>query len=81
MTSKQRTYTEVHFIEFLIEVVQQYGTFDDRKGRKFYVHNCLSVLESAFWTLYEYRVIKDPEKVRMTEIKKFNKKPYETPQR
>lgn len=72
---KRRTNTEVHLIEFAIEVVQQYAQFND--GRQaHYRTGGSSVIESAFWILYEQRVIRNPEKVRLTEIKKLNKNPF-----
>jgi len=77
---KKRTHTEVHLCEFAIEVVQQYAQLN--KGRQAHYWTAgLSVIESAFWLLYEYKVIKDPKKVRITEIKSFNKHPYEIPPR
>ena len=60
------------FIDFLLDVVQQYGYLSEGVQAHYYTGG-LSTQESAFSHLHNLGVIKDPSKVRVSEIKKYYK--------
>lgn len=73
---KKRTPTEARLIAFVLEVVQQYAQLNKCRQAHYWTAG-ISIIEDAFWILHEYGVIKSPEKVRVTEIKRFYKNPLQ----
>lgn len=72
---KKRTQTEVRFIDYVIGVIQQYGTLNGGKQAHFWSGD-MGVVADGLWLLYEYKVTKDYTKLRLTEIKKYYKNPF-----
>lgn len=62
-------------IEFVLAAVQQYGYYNEKK--KAYHDGGLSTQEWAFSLLYEWGIIKNPEWVKVSEIKQAIKEKNE----